>query len=516
MRVFRLIHVVVFAILIAGCRPGAVSPSTPSSQAGPTSEDVLTSALNQLRPENFGINSDADKAVSLLNSWRFKHAEQQGTPATGRGAVEEPHPVAALPGWIPEGEETRLGQSKFDMGDGVHIRDSILFHTISGYLSDRGRTDEQRAQIVVEFVCRNVALWKDDEIELPLFPFNGLLVGRGSADNRAWVCSVILRQLRLDSVIVRAKSDTKESSDKWLLGVGVEGNIYLYDLHLGMPVSDGEGKSAAKLAEIPSHPEWLEQMATNGKYRLSVDDLRDPAVFVMPDPQCWCQRMKTLETVLPVKDACVLYDPLIETDGNPGMLRRISEAYHWPLDSLKLWQFPRKQTEALKTPTKEGHQELAKLMMPLSVPIPFKVNEDGKIAVGTPERKLHRCRVDQLLGQFDDAIKKYLRIRHLEVEEFPADIERLNRLAVEDALFWTAICKFESGQFEGAVEQLTELLKNFDRKGNWYFPAKALLAQCRIDLGQIPEAIAVLERTSTDDPYRESNAIRLKRLRAKK
>lgn len=515
MRVFCLSHFLLFAILMAGCTPTAVAPSAPSSQAGPTSEDVLTSALNQLQPENFGINSDVDKATSLLNSWRFKHAEQLGTPAAERGAVDEGHPVAAPPGWIPEGDEARLAQSKFDLGDAIHIRDSILFHTIAGYLSDRGRTEEQRARVVVDFVCRNVALWKDDEIELPLFPFNVLLLGRGNPNDRAWVCSVILRQLRLDSVILRAKSDKKESSDKWLVGVGVEGNIYLYDMHLGLPVNNGEGKSAAKLSEIESHPEWLEQMSTTGKYRLSVDDLRDPAIFVMPDPECWCQRMKTLQMVLPVKDACVLYDPLIETDGNPGMLRRISEAYHWPVDSLKLWPFPQQRAEASKKPTQEIQQESIKLTMPLSVPIPFKVNEDGKIAYGMPERKLERCRIDQLLGQFDDAIKKYLRIRHLGVERFPPELERVNRPAVEDALFWTAICKFELGQYDGAVEQLTELIKS-DRKGNWYFPAKSLLAQCHIDLGQIPEATALLERTSTDDPYREANALRLKAIRSKK
>ena len=514
MRLFCSCFLGTLVILVAGCSQRTVSPSTASPTAGPTSDDVLMSALIQLSPENFGINSDAEKAVSLLNSWRFKSAEQLEKKDVRKDAADESHPIAAPSGWIPNGEETRLAQSQYDLGDAVHVRDSMLFHTISGFLSDRGRTEEQKVNIVVDFVCRNVSLWKDDEIELPLPPFLTLELGRGNADDRAWVCSAILRQLRLDSCIIRAKSDTKESTDKWLFGVGVEAKVYLYDMHLGLPVSNGD--STATLADIATHPEWLEQMSAQGRYRLTNDDLRDPAIFLIPDPQRWCHRMKSLEQVLPAKYSCFLYDPLTESDGNQGVLRRVSETYHWPVESLKQWRFPRRQTELSRNPSSEVQQELSRFMIPLTVPIPFQMSEDGKVAIGTPERKLQRCRIDQLQGQFSDAVQRYLRVVHLGVESFPPDLDRLNRLAVEDASYWTAICKFELGQFDAAASSLTDYLKKHDRKGNWHFPARTLLSQCRIELGQIPEAIAALERTSTDDPDRDANALRLKRLRSKK
>ena len=105
--------------------------------------------------------------------------------------------------------------------------------------------------------------------------------------------------------------------------------------------------------------------------------------------------MRNLEQVLSPKDACVLYDPPLPVDGNPGMLRRISEAYHWPVEDLKLWQHPVRQAELARNRRQEVQQELSKLMYPLNVPIPFKVDDDGKISTGTPERKLERCRIDQ-------------------------------------------------------------------------------------------------------------------------
>ena len=85
-------------------------------------------------------------------------------------------------------------------------------------------------------------------------------------------------------------------------------------------------------------------------------------------------------------------------------------------------------------------------------------------------------------------------------------------MAAEDAIYWTAVCKFEMGEFEKAVESPIHSFGKYDRKGKWYFPARVLLAQCsRAELGQFPEAITILERTSSDDPYREANAIRVKR-----
>jgi hypothetical protein len=510
MNLTRLLYLLSLAVFVAGCNSGKVSSPTKSAEVpvAAQADEILASALYQLKPNNFGLNSSVEKPVSLLNSWRFKQVEQHG-------ASDEPSPVNAPAGWIAESDVERLAQPKFDLADAAHIRDAMLFHTIAGYLSDRARNEVQRAAVVVDYVCRNVSLWKDDEIEVAVPPFMIIQMGRGTADDRAWVCACILRQLRQDAVIVRAKSDAKETGDKWLLGICVEGKVYLFDMRLGLPITQGDDPAIATLDEIVLHPEWLQQMSVKGDYRLTVDDLREPSISVMSDPLFWCRRMRNIEGVLPAKDVCVLYDPLLGEGKQKGALGRISETNHWPVENLKLWQYPRQQVQASQKPSKEAQQELHRLLLPLSVPIPVKVGQDGKATVGNPENKLQRIRVDQLLGKFTEAITSYNSIRHLVRDPAPPEIQRLNRMAAEDAIYWTAVCKFEVGEFDSAMELLTELQKSFDRNGNWYFPARSLVAQCRIELGQIPEAIAALERSSTDDPYQSANAIRLKRLKAR-
>jgi tetratricopeptide (TPR) repeat protein len=124
---------------------------------------------------------------------------------------------------------------------------------------------------------------------------------------------------------------------------------------------------------------------------------------------------------------------------------------------------------------------------------------------------MHRYRTEQILGHFKDATTKYLGIRHLDVEPSPPILERINRMAAEDALYWTTLCKYELKEHATAIDLLLDYIRKYDRKGKWFFPARTLLAQCYADLDRIPEAMKTLEKTSSDDPYQDLNALRLKR-----
>ncbi|HEY0984511.1 tetratricopeptide repeat protein [Schlesneria sp.] len=517
MRSLNSLCLILLLLLLPGCGPRVVkAPFSGVDSSGngkkdgastASSDDVLTSAVHQLRPENFGINAATDKPVSLLNSWRYKRAEKEP-------AAEQSVPVTTPSGWVQPEEEERLNQAKFDAIDAQHVRDAMFHRVLAGYLSDRGQSELQKVVAIVEFVCRNVALWKDDDIELQMQPYLVMQLGLGSAEDRAWVCAEIFRQMRIDTIVLRASSDTRSTSDKWLLGVILDGKVYLFDLQLGLPIGRGEDTardSVATLAEILEHPDWLQQMAIKDPYRLTADELRDATVYVMTGMEFWCRRMHDLEQVLPPSDLCILYDPLSDEAGRTGLLQRVAKAGNWSVDSLKLWPYPRQQAEEMKKIAEEKQLEWNRLTVPFSVPIPVDFHEDGKFTIGTPERKFQRYRSDHLLGKFAEATARYLRIRHLEVERNPPDVEVVNKMASENAFYWTALCKYELGEYATAVELLTDYIKKYDRKGKWFFPARTLLAQSHAELGQYADAIATFDRTSSDDPYRVANALRVKR-----
>ena len=223
--------------------------------------------------------------------------------------------------------------------------------------------------------------------------------------------------------------------------------------------------------------------------------------------------MKHLESMLPANDLCVLYDPLIDEGERVGLLTRLKKQADWKIEDMQPWSYPQEQFAATLSANDAVKRAFSMSMQSFNLPIPFAIDpETNQAKLGNPERKLLKIRTEQLLGKFEEATQRYLSIRHLEIEPTPIpELMLLNRMGAENAWYWTGLCKFESGDYESAVEQLSGYLKRFERNGQWRASARAVLADCHARLGHYKEAIAVLERSRSDDPYRTANAIRVKR-----
>ncbi|MBC8116942.1 MAG: tetratricopeptide repeat protein [Candidatus Saccharimonas sp.] len=505
---------------VAGC-PGRAevsskgNPSGKPNSQGASAEDLLKSAIHQLRPENFSIAAAPDKPISLLNSWRGMVADTKPADANDRGKTP-PLPT----GWASPDEEKRLQSDKYDELDAVHIRDCLLTQITAKYLSARRGDELQRVQEVFQFVVRNIALRGDDDLELPLTTYLLLLTGRGSAEDRAWICASILKQLRIDSVIVRPSAESKPDDEAWLFGVLLNDRVHLFDPRLGIAVPSSVDATAinsrpATLDEIPSHPEWLQFLSARADqpYSIEADSLKDPQVMPIVETGFWSHRMSRLEQLLPTEDACVLFDPQVNEASRPGMIKRLQAAC--PMvraDSLKPWPYPERQREASRKASQALFQQIQQALMGFSAPITVNVDPQTK-APSTPvaERKMLKIRTDQLLGKFEDVTQRYLSIRHLEIEPNPyPEIVQLHRLAAEDAIYWSGVSKFEAEEYDAAVEQLAGYLKRFDRSGRWTFAARSLLAECHARQSRFAEAIAAVDRTVAEDPYRDANAVRVK------
>lgn len=497
---------------VAGC-PGNGKVSTgDSAKSEATAEELLASAIYQLRPENYTIAAATDKPINLLNSWSERVSN----------SVSDVEPAALPADWIDETEAARLKVRLFDLRDAVHVRDAMLNHAMVTYLAARGTDEVSQVQAIFDFVVRNITLRSPDETDLPLGVYQLLLLGRGNAEDRAWVCGALLKQLHIDSVVVRpADAD----NDAWLLGVILNQQIYLFDPRMGIALpatADPAAKPGrpATLEEIVSHPEWLQPLALRADqpYAIDADGLKDAHLQPIVESDYWSPRMKQLESVLPANDLCVLYDPVVDEAGRSGLLSRLQKVAPSKADQLKPWQYPRQQIIAGFTTTPAVKQAWEMAFQTFSLPIPVVTDrQTQQTSLGTPERRMLRIRTDQLLGNFEEATERYLSIRHLEVEPVPVqELSILNRMGAENAIYWTAICKFEVREYQAAIEQLSAYLKRYDRNGRWNFAARALLAECHAELGHFSEAIAVLERTRSDDPYREANAIRVKRWTARK
>ena len=523
MRVRRVASLFVSLFLvgsIAGCPGrGAVSSKSDSSEQAASAEDLLKSAIHQLRPENFSIAAAPDKPISLLNSWSGLMAD---TKQVGTSDKVEALPLPA--GWATADEEKRLHSGKYDERDAIHIRDCLLTRATAKYLEARHGDELDRVQEVFQFVVRNIALRGGDDLELPLTTYLLMLTGKGSAEDRAWICASILKQLRIDSVIIRPAAELKADDDVWLFGVILNDRVYLFDPRLGIAIPSSADATATKrpatLDEIASHPEWLQSLSVRADqpYPIEADSLKQPQVMPIIEVNYWSHRLYRLEQVLPAEDSCVLFDPPVDEVGRSGMVKRLQAACPTvSADSLKPWPYPEHQYQASRKASKNLVQQITQLLIGFNAPITVNVDsQTNQPSAAVPERKLLKIRTDQLLGRFEEATQRYLSIRHLEVEANPyPEIAQLHRLAAEDAIYWSGISKFEAEQYDAAVEQLAGYLKRFDRNGRWTFAARSLLAESHARQSHFAEAITVIERTVTEDPYRAANAIRVKHWKAR-
>lgn len=509
-------------ILISGCsrpaaKPAADSKATEAATASEkqTSEHMLDSALHQLQPENLGIDSDLESAVSMLNSWRLL--------AEANPAVPPVPQVDDLPKNFLNAELlATLGEKKYTPMDAMYIRMCILARAVAGYVSDRSDDDLRRVVLLFEYVCRNVALNDDPVSAPPLFPYDILLSGRGTASDRAWVFSNLLKQWRIDAVIIRPE-DAGGDEDAWLMGVPVGGEVYLFDLMLGLPIpaestpTEAHPHQPATLKTIVEHPEWLAALSarTDQPYRLDAEQLKSPRIEIMSDLPSWSQRMWELEQVLPGEKLCVLYDALVESTTQPGLIQRLENAgVPRPASGWTLWSHP---LITLIRQQQMPQQDLMKMMndvhMPFMVPFTYEVDkETGQPQLGPAEKQQLRVRTSQLLGQFQEATTGFLAIRMLGLKPFPEPTrQQIHQIAADDAFYWSAVGKYELGEYVEAADALADYSRRIATRQRWQPAARQLLAWSLADQGKYDEAIKALARPIADDPYRPANAVLARR-----
>ncbi len=114
-----------------------------------------------------------------------------------------------------------------------HIRQSILLARMARRIAEGRETDRERAKAAMTLIAQQVdPLPQSTAADRPLTPFEALLIGRGTAADRAWIFAEILRQIRVD-VVVFLHADPQVPP---LLGVLGASEILLFDPLTGFPV----------------------------------------------------------------------------------------------------------------------------------------------------------------------------------------------------------------------------------------------------------------------------------------
>ncbi len=169
-------------------------------------------------------------------------------------------------------------------------------------------------------------------------------------------------------------------------------------------------------------------------------------------------RNAKLQEVLTGNNAAVisetLWSPAGDSDSIINRVASLKDAT-WKREDLKPWSYPESRFEELAS-----RGELEERWNAFRAPHPFQT-EGNQTVTGPPTYWQLKTRTRQLTGDYDEAIKGYLRVRMAD-PRVPSGVEKSIRdrhaTAAEDAFFWTGICLMEQGETQPASNQFSDYL----------------------------------------------------------
>lgn len=299
------------------------APKTPTGGAGPVitpkiiastderSDKELARIIEGLQPGKLGISSDREEMLSQLNSWKKKYVIQEEVASLTNDAD--------LIHKILSGETLQRVEAKlFLPEDASHIRECLLARAIVENVTANLTSDTARVVALFQFVSNYISLLPPEASEtMAITPYEAFLFGVGTAADRTWAFSSLLKQLRLETVIVRPS--TKELQGYWLIGVIVpKEGVLMFDPQLGLPipvleetVTTAFPELPATLAQIQKDDAILRQLDAKGNaYPLSSKDLQDVPIQLIGSSSAWSSRMAEMQFMLPIGVNTDLYDGL--------------------------------------------------------------------------------------------------------------------------------------------------------------------------------------------------------------
>ena len=435
---------------------------------------------------------------------------------------------------------------EFSSYDGFMLEEAVWLSNLSDWARGKTLDDLDRARKLFDWTVRNIQLDQDAVERTRLLPREVLLLGHGSAMERAWVFILLARQQGLDAAVLaldrgtdRPKPAAKQASkdappppvpladlQPWCVVVLVDGKLYLFDPRRGLPVPAPGPIAVDRGGQLDIHPATLAQVAADDRLlrRLDVDpthplpikaaDLKHVVLLVEGSPQYLAKRMKLLETRLAGKQRMVL------TARPAAQARRLVQAAGGKA-TAQLWALPYDTLQRRRRLSPQG------IIPQLVALLPFYAYTSSP---------LHRGRVLQLKGRFsgetgatacyqaarpaNEDIAAALQAEEAEIrkklsrEKQLAAIENANVCAEmrvrgkQDASYWLGLVAFEQGNYPSAIDYFTQRTLAAIPNSPWLVGASYNTARAYEASGQPKQAQEWYYRPQTSTPSTYGNVLR--------
>ncbi len=407
----------------------------------------------------------------------------------------------------------------FELGvfdDARHIQEAIWLRDISHWAHGEGFDDVSRATALFDWTVRNLQLEAGDNA-IPRRPWQALLHGRGTAEQRAWVFARLARQQGLDVVILSipttAPADDKAEEKSlpakfWVPALLSEGQLYLFDTRLGLPIPGPDGKGVATLEQVRKDDSLLRKLDLDGeKYPETSETLKNVEIDLIADPFTLSRRASQLEASLSGDDRLILAT-------QPSQLAERLKSIPG-VSSIRLWNFPLQTiAEQLSLGKSARHRDALQFE-------PFAMRP----GLWKGRTRHFQGRHEEALGDnldrkpkdnrktSDGYLSKSVRPTMNEiVSSGSEDKQRVDVLSKLSAGYWVGLMAFDDGKYSVAQSWLSR--PELTVPGSpWAFGAAYNLARALEAQGKFEDAAKLLEADKS--PQQHGNKLRAAILRAK-
>jgi hypothetical protein len=292
-KILALVAIGFVSMTLASCQRPA--PARQAKAAPSEHEEIkLESSLSALKDQS--DVSACRSALKQLNAALSRAPERKPRPLTPAREKFLREQVGLDPGEIQE-----VGAVNFTLLDGAYLEGRILLRDAGRALDAENLLPLERAQVAFDWMCREI--WREDQTPAAqgeprewLIP-TGYVLKRthGNDIDRSVAFLEMMHQLGQDGCLVCAPSPDRRSMRPWLAGVLAQGDIYLFDVRLGVPLPGRQGRPAT-LNDLVAHPELLAVFDAPGhRYDVEAKDVKASQIWLAPPLSAMAGRMSMLE-----------------------------------------------------------------------------------------------------------------------------------------------------------------------------------------------------------------------------
>jgi tetratricopeptide (TPR) repeat protein len=582
-----LLILVAFLTAFTGCGSGTTSPGKGPGGPGPRAipAEILVGTMDTLfKLEEYELGQAEELVMSRLNQWI--RDQEVKTPWKREARLDDlPSRLTSIRGVQSLEQDTFVYEHDF-----AHLREAVWMHRIAERLSDELHPSEKPenggakgnetplqfvsssdpselrlAMRLFDWTVRNVQLEAEDWPESTVYklprhwhtPYETVLLGRGTASDRAWTFILLARQAGLDVVMLAlGEADKPADLRPWIPAlVLVRGDeddktveLYLFDPALGLPVPGPERRGIATLAQVAADDALLRQLDLDDKrpYPVKAEELKQVTALFEASPGYLSRRMQFLESRLSGKQRLVLttspqafeqklngadyvrpsvalwtrpYETLRvrQTDDDNILEAARAELYPLqgllrPIDSMatdRKTTSRREEVTEWANPQQKG-PERSRLRVPLGVGRLMQLAGNYDYETGALRYLQQAIVSEEDLGQFINILAESYRSKFPRSDD-PATQQQIRQLvesrvhefrrADQAAKLWVGQIKAEQGEYATAINYFTSW-----QNPDWLPSLNYTLARVYEVQGKLDDAIRVYRQD--DSPQRRGNLLR--------